>query len=366
MKKYISTALALAMVGAMAASASAAEVTIGGDMRVRGIDQADYRNDNASYDQRVRLTVKAAAAGGASVNLRFRTDGNNGMWNGGANTGAADNGMYTDYAYITVPVGSVTINAGRQMDAWGHRLDAFEDAVDRLAFSTKMGDVDVTAYADKTAEDTVNNDDDDAYGVVLETKVAGADVALELVRDIDDAADTEDSTIGLMVNTDVAGVAVNSEIAYTDPDTPAAGQENPMGIMVSGATKMGAIDAKLLVAVTEDGFVMDNHFHPTEQYGRAYPIARAELGADGDSVLIAASASYKVSDKMTVGATLANTEVDMAGSNDGTIFELDGSLKYKIADNVSYSASVMFCDSDDMGFADDSFSGMVHTLNISF
>ena len=366
MKKYISTALALAMVGAMAASASAAEVTIGGDMRVRGISHDDYGTDYERYDQRVRLTVKAAAAGGASVNLRFRTDGNNGMWNGGANTGAADNGMYTDYAYITVPVGSVTINAGRQMDAWGHRLDAFEDAVDRLAFSTKMGDVDVTAYADKTAEDTFNNDDDDAYGVVLETKVAGADVALELVRDIDDAADTEDSTIGLMVNTDVAGVAVNSEIAYTDPDTPVPGQENPMGIMVSGATKMGAIDAKLLVAVTEDGFIMDNHFHPTEQYGRAYPIARAELGADGDSVLIAASASYKVSDKMTVGATLANTEVDIPGNNDGTIFELDGSLKYKIADNVSYSASVMFCDSDDMGFADDSFSGMVHTLNISF
>ena len=139
MKKSL---IALAVSAAVIApSFAAADVTVGGDARVRYNQKTmkdDVENDiDASGNSRIRITVDAKSDDGMYMKSRFSTaDGTMG--------GSRD--IKTDYGFIGIPLGPVTIEGGRVQDNWGNRLLSWDEDYDQTAAIFKAGEVDVSIW----------------------------------------------------------------------------------------------------------------------------------------------------------------------------------------------------------------------------
>jgi|GEM_PF-682262 len=135
MKKIIAASAGLLLVGSMV-SAAHADVTFTGDARERFIMEENYSRNNpgsqTDYDYgRVRMGIDATTKGGAFMSARLiityndYASGTSAPISPGGTTlsgTAGQNGMtnnsspLTDFAYIGIPIGPVTITAGRMPD----------------------------------------------------------------------------------------------------------------------------------------------------------------------------------------------------------------------------------------------------------
>lgn len=125
-KKLIAIAIAAAVAAPLTAQAA---VTVSGDAEFKMNHQETTSYVGApnethggwSGTNRVRVKVDADVAGGVSVHTRFRTT--SGMDNSAAGAIGALT-VDTDYAYIKVPVGPVTLQMGDQLATWGTKYFA--------------------------------------------------------------------------------------------------------------------------------------------------------------------------------------------------------------------------------------------------
>ncbi len=126
MKKVIAVAAGLMLTGALVTTASAA-VSFSGDARIRGYYETDYdfgrtvpvvegqlvprtrtNEEDIKANSRYRVKINADAAGGAYVRSRIKIgDGTHGAVPTSKTT------VTTDYMYVGVPMGPVTIEGGR-------------------------------------------------------------------------------------------------------------------------------------------------------------------------------------------------------------------------------------------------------------
>ncbi len=165
MKKIIAASAALLLVGS--AVVASAEVTFTGDARERFIMQEGYNFGNyynATNDTltnrkkttdkdngRVRVVINATTKGGAYANMRLRfADGTYGGTDATMAAGAKTN-YYTDWAYIGIPIGPVTINAGLMPDV-ASLWFRYDKRFDRLAATWANKTTSVTAQFDKVQE----------------------------------------------------------------------------------------------------------------------------------------------------------------------------------------------------------------------
>jgi len=360
MKKVIAAAAGLMLVGTMVGTASA-DVSFGGDARARYYYQQDYdfgatttdeetgvttrvREQDNKWQSRVRIQARATAAGGAyAVGRALYGDG---TWNGG-NSGTAD--IDADKAYIGVPIGPVTIEAGRvPIDLLNGTKFLFEDVTSdgaKIWFdpsdAVTLGLIYIVDYEAMQNGDFVNDDDIVNYG----------------------AGDEEGSGFfgGIEFTGPAGPVALSGAFAMDDRGEGRA--DTGIGGFVQGGMDFGGTGVALNVGFTSDGYQADGDFGFI-MFGGGYSITPWTVGQGGDSFWIGAPITFAVSEKLSLKGNLVYADIDEVGE----VFEISGSAKYLISDGLNFQWDLGYlgysADSDDG--PEESPFGTAITFNVSF
>jgi hypothetical protein len=385
MKKVIAAAAGLMLVGAMAGTA-AAEVSLGGDARARALYQQDYdfgatvtdpetgavsraREKDNKVTSRFRLQARGTAAGGAYAVGRIRMG--DGTWDGG-NSGTADS--FIDKAYVGVPMGIATLEAGRLQYDLLKSTNFYEQDINRdgakLDFNVSdMATVGLWYFVNYEASqngDKVDDNDITDYGIYADLKFGGGwGTRLGvLYRDDQVPTDGRDDT-GAFGGIEFAGpggpIAIKGAFAFDDKGEGDTGY----GGFIQGGMNFGATSAALAAGFTSDGFVTDGDYGFI-MLGGGTAISVYTFGATlTDTWWIGAPISFAVSEMLTLKANLIYVDMDTFG--DG--FELSGGAVYAISDgaNVEFLIGYVGYSAGDTGPADDQDPfGMGLTFNVSF
>ena len=377
MKKVIAVAAGLMLVGSMVGTASAA-VSLSGDARARWsykkyADATDKTENDEKFSSRVRVKFRAEAKGGAYVKARLRMS--DATWDGTNQTrdkGAGSN-LYTDYAFIGVPMGPVTVEAGLMpvdltlFAYWDRREDQFAvtwaNDMTTLQFMYQKE----AEYTD-AATDTVDDEDINAYVMVLKQKIAGdfGITAAGFFQD-DQTPDDKSGFYGTFHVEGPAGpVALEAELSYIESDVQGT-EDDGIGGYVQGSMNFGATSVAINAGFTKDGFKTDDDFGFL-MMGGAGAITTdlvEQIGDHGDTVWGGGVFGFKVSESLTLKANLVYADVDDFGS----LVEVSGGIKYGISDgaNVEWLAGYLGVDEDDTVTTDveDPIATAV-TLNVKF
>jgi hypothetical protein len=283
---------------------------------------------------------------------------------------------YVDRAHMTINMLGGTYLIGRQDASWGNKFFGWGAQVDRIKGVYKTEGLTYGGYLQKTSEgNLVDGDgDNDTYAAFLVGKAGDTKFGVLANYLYDDTKTTAgESADGYLVDVFVnskAGVAnIMAELLYSGGD---AG-DNPSGDdyyggFVGASVGMDAVSVKGLVAYYDGnmgavgGRDCDNDFAPTLLIGTCNETAIFDFGettvSTGDSTyLLTVGADVKVSDKITVGGALAYLMAsEEAGANndtDGTLTEIDLTMKYALAQNATYSLGLAYAIPDEMSADDD-------------
>lgn len=390
MKKVIAAAAGLMLVGAMVGTASA-EVSFGGDARVRGYYQENYdfgrstqddetgvvtrdRQKDNKWQSRVRIQARATAAGGAYA--VGRANYGNGTWDGG-NSGTADIGA--DKAYIGVPMGPTELLGGRlPVDLLKSTNFFFQDVtIDGLEYkimATDMATVGLWYFINYEAVvngDLTDDNDDSDYGIYADLKFGGDWGTRMGILYTDDQVENDGrDNDGAWGGIEFAGpggpLAMSMALAFDDRGEGDTGY----GGFIKGGMNFGGTGVALNVGFTKDGFVTDGDFGFI-MIGGGYSITPYTIGSEGgDNWWIGVPVTFAVSEMLSLGANLAYIDMDAFG--DG--FEISGTAKYLISDgaNVTFDIGYLAYSEGDTDFADADFQdedspfGAAITFNVSF
>jgi len=373
MKKFIAAAAGLALAGSMATTAMA-EVTFGGDARARAITMSDYTPGGSvsKLDSRVRLVVNAKAKGGATATARIRMA--DGMWNGGNGaTGNADNAknIYVDYGFITVPMGPVTVSAGRQIASFS-KWFSWDGRKDRLKMVYKNAATTLVGFYDKNAEltdevnDWLTDKDKNGYGVVVAQGMGGGWKAKGIAVFMqDETPAANDGIIGsLLVNGKAGAVALEAEVSMKDYDNAA---DTQMGGYLKAVYKTGAVTVGGIAGMTADGFMVDDDFGTIMiGNGNNTPITVApQIGAGGDTVFGVGHVNFKVSGDLGLDAYVTYATID----NYADLIEVSGQAVYSISDGAALTVAagaVIPSDEGGLNGNDDTMFGAYAKLEVKY
>ncbi len=388
MKKYLAIIVGVLLVVAMAATVYA-EITIGGDARVRGVlkrnfdfaDTADDVGDADYWDQRVRIKLTAKVAGNAEVRTRFTLI--EGVW-GNAGNAPFDgtNGQVRfdndDYAYLHVPVGGVTIDVGRQLANWGNKFLIWATGKNRLKVTYKAGSVKVGGFIDKNVENKASTStaddpgDRDDYGAFIVNNFGAFKAGLLGVYFIDDDQPSDKDTgviLDVFFTGKVGNLGVAGELAYKGGDKFENNDDPQHGGFIAISSSMDALTIAGAVAYASNGYTANKYFTPTLFFGTSQPTALMNFGSVVDETTYAAllGVNYKVSSALGVMGKIAYADLNGMGVNgDGSIVEIDAGLKYKISKNTTYSIDFAYGIPNDLSVEDDAPIALAHKLEIKF
>jgi len=382
MKKVIAVAAGLMLTGALVTTASAA-VSFSGDARVRGYYETDYdfgrqtadpvtglfsrtNEKDAKANSRFRVKVDADAKGGAYVRSRIKIgDGTHGA------TVSTKTSVTTDYMYVGVPMGPVTIEGGRmpanltQFFLWDRRFDMIigkwaNDMTGVQFWYHKIGEL---------GTDLIDDDDVTGYYGLLTQKFAG-DWGLVLAGAyIDDATPTDLSgfTGTVHVGGPAGPVTLAAEFAYQNSDLSLSTDDGYGGYLEAGMD-FGATSVSLKGGFAQDGFSTDDDFGFI-MLGGASSITPGAVdtfgdfnGVQSDTTFIGGTVGFKASEALSLTGILAYAQYDDQG--DG--FEISGRAVYGISDgaNVQWDIGYLSWSSDTI--LEESPFGTALTLNVSF
>jgi hypothetical protein len=363
-----------------------AKVQIGGDARVRTTylkktDFTDNDSDNRFTDQRIRLKIKGDAGNGVSANLRLYI-ANSVKWDGAAN--ACTGCIRIDYAYVTVPVSTLTVNAGLikkyyglafmrgnteipgiQTDQWDNRFESYEvigkfETVTVKVFLNKQIDTFDTVVGDDNLKDF--ND----YGVSLVADLGDIEVGGMVLYHHDNRAEVgaaggtaadqgfTGTDISIYAKGKVSNIGLGGEIVFLtgDMNEDSAG-ETPLGLMVYAETTVGAIGVRADAAYVSNSYTASYSYTPTLVIGTVQQTGIFDMAAadDAKAWLIAGSANTDVMENVNILGRVAYASFeDPTGGDDPNILELDGVVKVQIAKNARSFIEVAYVNpSDELG-----------------
>ena len=407
MKKFLVLFLALTFVISLAAVAFAG-VSISGDARVRGIMNSNYTaggttgnfNSNTDadakyWDQRVRLNVTGDVGNG--IELRTRIVTSDGKWDAAAQTGGSSstNRVYTDYAYLHVPVAGFVIDAGRMKRSWGNKLLRWDLTRDALEITTNLGDTQLGLFTEKMNDSSVsaanavapnsgvnNLDDDDNYGIFVKHSAGNLNAGILVIREEanETSTDTSGTEASVYVNTSVGAISIAAEAAVTSGNI--SGNEDSdggdrVGAFISASTDVGAMAVTASVAMAKDSFAADSHFTPTVFFGTDSPTALANFGSASNSTTwgYVLGASTDISSDLSVNGKIAYYDLEnlsstltASGTNSAneSATEIDLGLSYKLADNAAYTVDVGYLMPSNLTTQDDNALAIAHKIEVSF
>ena len=374
MRKTIAITTALLLAGFLVNSASAA-VSMNGDARTRWTyhqysDGTDATENDEKWSSRIRVNLKATAKGGAYAKARLRMA--DAKWDGTRQTrnkGAGSN-LYTDYAYIGVPIGQVTVEAGLQkVDLT--RFTIWDEREDMLSINWTNDNTALDFWYIKDAEytntatDTIDDEDVNKMALILEQKWGGhfRVKASGFYTDDQTPADKSGFTGFLSVGGSAGQVTLDAELAYNEADVQGT-TDDGLGGYVQGMMKFGDASLTLNGGFTKDGYVADDDFGFLMIGGDTAITAdiTRNIGAIGDTLWGGTILGFKVSENLNVKALLAYIDVD----NYGSLFEVSGGVTYIVSDGatIEWLAGYVAID-DDSDTAEAPFATGL-TFNVNF
>lgn len=430
MKKFIAILFSAMLVFGLAASVYAADLKFGGDAYVEGVMRHGYDLDGTNnsdddyryWDQRVRLKFDAVLENGIEVRTRLRVS--DAKWNGATETRLGDNywstkadptaartvltdGVSTDYAYLHVPIGPVTVDAGHMLASWGLGFWGWNTEVDRVVASLKLGTATLGGFVRKDTEllQGDNEGDQDSYSLFAKinpndsTEAGVIAVYTQNQPNNNDDHPLQDGwTVDAYGKTKMGIVTLMSEMVFKTGFMFATGTEaltvdgaaythnngwnNQFGGKVAAVVDLAPVTVTGAFAIATNNFVADNDFTPTYFFGTSdNPLAIMEfqsMDEDRTTWALVGMGSYKISDTMTAGAKIAYAELGMTvedGRQDGdgdlfSITEFDASFDYQISKSTKYTVGAVLGVTgsvpESMSTYDDNIYGMFHKLAISF
>ena len=338
MKKIIAASAGLLLVGSMV-SAAHADVTFTGDARERFLMEGNYQTNGGSAPSnmawnknggendidygRIRLGIDATTKGGAFMSARLILEYNQYASESGApispggtnNPQVGVNGNYnnntplTDFAYIGIPIGPVTITAGRMPDfssvwfRYDKRLDGiaatyatkttsvsfmfdkmYEDFFDGYALSTDNStfgagtqDLDVNQWTVIAKQKFVADWSGMFYGIYQDDQRASG--SWTSLKDINKNTTSGSGFQGTLHGEGPAGpVKLMGEFSFAQKDLATADStwyasdiaptfkngyaqfQDAYGGVVHAKMSFGPADGTLVVGFTRDGFQADGNY----------------------------------------------------------------------------------------------------------
>ena len=398
MKKLIVAAAGLMLTGAMVSSAIAATnvpVTFNSDARARGQYFSGYKvtgvnladgtlqndSDTSNWNSRVRLKVKAETAGGAYAIARVRMA--DAVWDGAQSqtkASAQGSNIYTDYAYLGTPMGPIAVEAGlmpfnvTKMSVYdvrvqGVHLKYASDMTTVVGFYHKSDEYEndpVTGLV--VADDVINDDDKDRYGILVDQKFDGGWGVLGSIwmSNNDQASTVEirvDDGIGtaLEVTGTAGSVALLGDFAWYEGDL--VGQsDDPLAFYVQAAMPVGAASIAVGAGMTTNGFVADGDFGPFIMLSDVSNIATGiGIGTYGDTNYAALVPSMKVNEQVTLTGVLAYADIDNPIIE--SALEVSGAVNYAVVEGAVLTAEAGYLDVEGL---EDGIVGAGVSLDLAF
>ncbi|PID41220.1 MAG: hypothetical protein CR981_04195 [Proteobacteria bacterium] len=388
MKKVIAAAAGLMLVGTMVGSASGA-VSLSGDARARWFysqygDGTKATEQNEGFSSRVRVNFNAEAKGGAYAKTRLRMADT--KWDGTRKTRAKGEGsnLFADYAYIGIPMGPVTLEAGLMTAdvtpflLWDVKADMFKIKYERDMTSlefwfakdmeyTFVAPVPVQGQVAPVVVNTDFTDDNDinTYAVLLNQKFSGDFGVTVAALYVDDQTPSDAGGLAgtVQIGGPIGPVELEAAGAYKEAVLQGT-EDDGMGFYLSVGYDMGAASVTVMGGMTMDGYVADDDFG-FMMIGSASsitPDVSAEIGAGGDTTFFGGIFGFDVSEDLSLEGVLAYADVDEMGS----AFEVSGSAKYVISDGANVKWDIGYLGLDyDHGDPENPFATTV-TFNVSF
>ena len=421
MKKLIAASAALLLVGS--AVAASAEVTFTGDARERLILERNYDfgtwgQQNDSNTGRVRIVINAVTKGGAYANLRLRFVDTtyDGTVLSGKSGAAGGTDYYTDWAYLGIPIGPVTINAGLMPDIttlW-FRYDKRFDRV-AVTYANKM--TSVTGTFDKMNESLIDHNgqytvvptndlDVNQWDLVVKQKFAGnwELLAAGIYQD-NQRADWNalQSGSGFQGTAQVKGpagpVKLLGELSFRAQDVNETYLDSNYNTRVGDGyggifhaqMDFGPATGTFIAGFTKNGFVADSNYgflmiggamagDPRDgvDYGvigspiQLIPaIGSIKVGSTtvaSDTFFTGVVGNYKISNTIRLVGDIAYANMD----NIGSALELAGLVRFDVTEGayIAVGAGMMSASADrtvkNIGYKDDTAYGAFTELGIKF
>ena len=396
MRKIIFTSAAMLIAAGTFAGAQAAEVQPGvkfsGDARVRAIyqDKFDFGNSDkdaaSKLDSRIRLRVKATAAGGAYAVGRIRLmDGNlqGNESDSNANVANKTGNVWADEAYIGVPFSdNFTLEGGKYRVSYGNTFFYDDQSVAGLRGIIKAGGFEINPFIEWWSEGQQSgiaqdkNEDNDAirYGIhvggnVTDNWKAGflaayqSDDRVEFTDYDADGGATQsyNQHDGWMASVYFSGkegaFGLAGEFAYNDGSLQGFNRETDdrhdyganlpgtddnddgYGGFLQPSYTMDALTLALNVGFTKDGFLADPAFGFI-MVGADHPLTVINVGDLGDWFWGGLVATYAISDSLSVTGIVAYASVD-GNSKTGlgsleNAWDISGKVTYTISPGATF------------------------------
>ncbi|WP_153305775.1 hypothetical protein [Desulfogranum mediterraneum] len=395
------------------ASSAVAEVSVKGDARARYIhrdryDFGNYDQDGAGYfDSRVRLVFSGTAAGGAYARARVRLIDT--RFNGEADPAESKN-IWSDYAYIGVPIGPTVVEAGKIKSNISRFLE-WDQGVGRLSVDWTMGayqligllDVEREGQLSEVEIDRLEDNDWLMYGLILKgqlTEQWSGQLNLMYSDDQRDefgtgsyVADKTGFVGSLLVRGELGDAALETELAYRaarmlnsrDESGPVFAQlssdsDGGWGWYGQLAYSMDSFTPSLNIGLVTNGFAADNDFGwIMTGNGNNEPIAVFDrLGDGGDWYWFAPSLAYSISERWKLVGNFVWVTVngsDHAPLDDkrlASLMELSGSMEYQISAGTVFTWKAGYLQPDfdgrldGAGVEDDPAFGTYGRLEVRF
>ena len=436
MKKFIAIILGTMFVLALAGSVYAADLRIGGDAYVQGTWTNNYgtvlgegtfdngyRSDQRMWGERVVLKLDAVLENGIELRTAYDVVGGfNGptpwgvVFSKSTNDFATTEDFANEYAYIHVPMGNFTVDAGHMLTSWGDGFDSFETPADRIKLYYKVNDMlTVAGYIRKDTE-TFSVDsgkgDTDTYEVEAVAKPNAATttgVAVYYTQDQQDKSFEERGPYHFLdtwkvdgfLNTKVGPVVVMSELVYRTANKAFIDDHDykngfgQFGGFALAQADVAPVTLTGAVAFASNGYVADDDFQPTLLFGtRNNPVALLDFQSVGSTATTWAAlvaADFKANDCTTLHGLVAYAsigdgtgdvhanhlgEVAPDGSRALGLIELDATVKYQISKSTAWTVGATMgiptsvpgqtVFSDDGKATRDNIYGAFQKLSVSF
>lgn len=376
MKRILLSVFAVAITAAWAVPASAADVSLSGQYRLRGEyrDNVDFNedagDDRASWAQRVRITANAKATDDTSVKATIqdtRTWGATGVLSDASTSTSVTNTVDLHEAYVNISnllEQPVTLRAGRQELAYGDEriIGAFNwsnngrafDAF-KLMYSTDAINVDVfaaTVSEDSADTDATLNDDTDLNGVyaTLKQVIPNNTLDVYLLHQTDNV-DLTRYTVGARLKGAVAGVDYTVELPFQTGEQNATTDISAWALAVkAGYTLPTAL--KLRVGAEYDMGSGDDDATDNENgtWVDLFPTNHAHFGyADvsganswANLTAISVNGTLDLNEKTKLYAAYWNYTQNetAAGADDSVGSEIDVTATYKYNNAVAVEAGI--------------------------
>ncbi len=369
MKKVLIATASLMLAGAMTSTAFADPgVSFSGDARARVKYLDEYQTDgeyDVFFESRARLAFVGESKGGAYVKARFKLA--NGKWDGTSQTkGTHSRNISVDYAYLGVPMGPITIEAGLYDDRGITPFTMYADDVDTLQAIYQCENAKLTVFMDLLEELPSGSDDNrTAWGLVLEQGfssdwklVAGARYSYN-----PNGKSDEGFIAGLDVTGQVNGMTLSGGLGYKDDIfADPFSDDDAYGLWARLDAPVGAATVTVIGGATFNGYTADwgefDAFYIFGDYtmislgagggGLVTNAGGERLGFWGDTFWGVLRGAYQANENLSLEAQIAYLNLDYDPWYDGNAFEIGAKASYKILDGASLTAMVGYADAEDI------------------